>query len=472
MLLFENNYLKRRVTRIVSSALFGIIGIIGIEGIIYNNTHISAVDNNDISYTMEFIENTVENMPANILDGSSNNATATIPSGTTNTPTRPGYKFVGWCDQPTTKSGNNDTCATGHSYQPGETYPLSSTTGSANKIKLYAVWESSIPPISNTTCATPLPGAIYMQDITSSNKTAIKNAMNEGAQYYLIDNRDNKGYCVSKEKDGNIWMTQNLDLELTTTGAKNPITGAITPLTSDNTDLNTSGSSAYNSGYTNTGGVITWAPASTAATANHTISGTSVSNWTDNNTAPYTAEGGGVYIYTSNSDDDDATYNSFDACTTAHSEEECAHYHRGNFYNWTAAIASNASSDISTQYDNAVNSICPKGWRLPKGRASSDTATTREFGELFRVAGVTSSLTATSYASGGLNKLRTTPLFFVRSASVSNGSVNGSASYGNYWSSTVDNSSRAYDANFHSSYMYPARSDGRYYGLSVRCLVR
>ena len=49
-------------------------------------------------------------------------------------------------------------------------------------------------------------------------------------QVTAIDNRDNTEYTVAKMKDGNIWMTQNLDLCIGCTGTAT--------LTSENTDLN------------------------------------------------------------------------------------------------------------------------------------------------------------------------------------------------------------------------------------------
>ena len=50
-----------------------------------------------------------------------------------------------------------------------------------------------------------------------------------------------------------------------------------------------------------------------------------------------------------------------------------SHYHIGNYYNWTAAIATNDSSDVDYTYDDETGdydleiyqSICPTGWALP-----------------------------------------------------------------------------------------------------------
>ena len=54
----------------------------------------------------------------------------------------------------------------------------------------------------------------------------------------------------------------------------------------------------------------------------------------------------------------------------------------GNYYNWTAAIASNNSSSLTIQYQNAPNSICPKGWRLPMSYNGSQSNMPNEVGNL------------------------------------------------------------------------------------------
>jgi hypothetical protein len=58
-----------------------------------------------------------------------------------------------------------------------------------------------------------------MQDLTSSNKATVLSNMTEDSQYYLADKRDDKTYCVAKLKDGNLWMTQNLDHDIKTDGS-------------------------------------------------------------------------------------------------------------------------------------------------------------------------------------------------------------------------------------------------------------
>ena len=311
------------------------------------------------------------------------------------------------------------------------------------------------------------PYVYYMQEVDKWKNTI---ALEESVQ--AIDMRDGKKYWVTKLKDGNIWMTQNLDLDI---GGTN-----VAALTSENTDISTtaSGSGVYTDGYTEKDGVWTWNPVSTAITSNYYISGTSVkpSAWPTNNyTTPYSAEGGDTYYYTSNTTGNDTRYNSLQACKDAsHTEDECKRYFAGNYYNWTAAIASNNSTNISTTGTIASNSICPKGWRLPN--ASQTDNANNEFGRMLYGEGITAALSngneSVGYATGGFNKLRSTPYYFVRSGDINGGTLRNPGVGGGYWSSMVSGSTYAYSLVFNGTDIYPARNYVRYYGWPVRCVAR
>ena len=128
----------------------------------------------------------------------------------------------------------------------------------------------------------------------------------EGDTKQLIDQRDNKKYWVAKLPDGNCWMTQNLDLDLSTSKT----------LTPDNTNIPSN-----------------WTPKTSTTT---TISG-------------YNSDTGKSY----NPGDKyyEGSYSASDPTTM--------HYHVGNYYQWSAATAGYTGTSQSTQ------SICPKGWTLP-----------------------------------------------------------------------------------------------------------
>ena len=292
----------------------------------------------------------------------------------------------------------------------------------------------------------------------------------------LVDRRDNKLYWVAKLDDDKCWMTSNLDLEIGNTNM---------PLNSNTTDISTNpeiyASTGIYSDYTVSDGVYTWNPDSTAVTSGRTIaypnntSNPTVSGWGDSNTEPYSAEGGDTYYYTSNTTDNDTRYTSLQTCTDAnHTEAECRHYFAGNYYNWTAAIASNDSTSISANNDRATNSICPKGWRLPNDSQTDNEY--NEFGKMLFNADITAKVSngneSVGYKDGGFNKLRANPYYFVRSGDINSGTIDRSGINGRYWSSTVNSGSYAYYLNFGSSNLWPANNYYKLSGRSIRCLAR
>ncbi len=319
--------------------------------------------------------------------------------------------------------------------------------------------------LTHPSAATPT-NAYIMQEVADWED----DLSSPGDSVQAIDIRDGKQYWVTRLADGNIWMTQNLDLEI---GGANTA-----PLNSNNTDISTtaSGSGIYSAGYTEQDGVWTWNPVSTAITSNHVISRTSVPGWSNNDVTPYSAEGGDTYYYTSNTTADDTRFNSLQACKDAsHTEDECKRYFAGNYYNWTAAIASNNSTDIgSTVGEIASNSICPKGWRLPN--ASQTDNVNNEFGKMLYQAEITAKVSAgndsVGYTTGGFNKLRSNPYYFVRSSDINGDTLSSPGVYGLYWSSTVSSSTFAYSLGFNGTVIFPARNNDRHLGRSVRCVAR
>jgi len=71
----------------------------------------------------------------------------------------------------------------------------------------------------------------------------------------------------------------------------------------------------------------------------------------------------------------------------------------------------------------------------------------------------------------GSNKIRSAPYNFPYAGDIYNGSLYYVGSYGLYWSRTAVSSTLAYLLDFSSSAVYPAYSDGRYYGFSIRCVA-
>ena len=144
-----------------------------------------------------------------------------------------------------------------------------------------------------------------MQDFTASQC----NSMTQGDQIQMVDSRDGKMYWVGKLPDGNCWMTQNLDLDLSTSKTLTPADTNIPK---------------------------NWTP-STSTT-------TSISGYNSDTGKSYNP--GDKYY--------EGSYSASNPTTM--------HYHVGNYYQWSAATAG------YTGFGRSTRSICPKGWTLPSER--------------------------------------------------------------------------------------------------------
>ena len=361
----------------------------------------------------------------------------------------------------TTDATTGSSVTTTYDAHISATQPAGTYTG---KVKYVLIHPSGTTPSDNLT----------MQSVDVWGQTMLT-----GETYKAVDTRDNKEYYVSKLDDGNIWMTQNLDLCIGCTGT--------TTLTSDNTDLHVAGTGIYTDGYSTDGnGLITWTPSGstmtgTPATITNYASGSpanSVEGWTNSTTAPYMAEGGDHWLA------NNTLYSDRSTCVDAASAELCDHKYVGNYYNYTASIASNNSTGISDRYATADNSICPKGWRLPDG---PDGTNGSDYNTLLSDANIITTSTDESqatvdpgtgtrlefnYATGGLAKMEGLPYAFGRFGYVNDTTFYYLAGYGYYWSGSTVSSSGAFYLYYYGSYAYPADQGNRAYGWSVRCVAR
>ena len=280
-----------------------------------------------------------------------------------------------------------------------------------------------------------------MQDMNSDICNSV-GIYNEASQTQLVDIRDNKLYWVAKLDDGHCWMTQNLDF----------VINSNTMLNSETTDLNVAYNSTtgnypeYNNRYTVNNNIVYWKPASSATTRN--FAGTTVTGWGNSSTEPYSA----------NKTDSDET----------------GHASLGNYYNWTAVIASNNSSSLTQDTlnniaDNPKNSICPKGWRLPTiSNQSETTNSTNEFARLNYLYNDNSHSTYTGLVSS--------PLYFVLAGAVSwdGGIQEITIANGFAWSSTSGDNTTAYylRINNNGGIITNDNAGGRYNGRTTRCIAR
>ena len=274
------------------------------------------------------------------------------------------------------------------------------------------------------------PSPYFMQNVAEW-----KDTLQEEQSMQAIDARDGKQYWVTKLADGHIWMTQNLDFDIEANAVLN----------SNTTDLNvaydasTNSYPEYRDGYTDNGDIIYWQPASSATTIDFT--GTTVTGWQNSNTTPYTA-------------------NKTDSTETGHNS-------LGNYYNWTAAIASNDSSSltqntVSNIFKNPKNSICPKGWRLPTMSSESGT-----------IPGSTNELPRLNYL---YNNVSAAPLFFKKSG-YTNASLNQLDIEGIYVTSSSYSGDGVWGAalradNRFTIDQWSSGYNGRRGGWSVRCIAR
>jgi len=265
----------------------------------------------------------------------------------------------------------------------------------------------------------------------------------------LRDDRDGKYYWIAKLADGKCWMTQNLDLELSTNKA----------LTPSDSDV-----------------IENWTPEFDTATV------ASVDTILDD-TVGQRSWSLGDYWLTDNSNENDCGYGRADAeacvtrsklgaLTTPSSQNYAkdAHYLLGNYYQWNAATAGTGGTIETGQ---ASSSICPRGWRLPESNAT----TAGSFGGLF------ASYSITNENATSMLKLTSAPLYFARSGYIQQKSKSLLGGVGDrilYWSSTPFTGTyegyeglAAYSVHANSAdVINPSDAGPRYYGFSVRCVAR
>ena len=376
------------------------------------------------TYTLSYVDNSGEatNMPASATTGTTTTGAFNI---TDTAPTRANYIFKGWC----TATTNDDTCS-GNIIKPGGLYVIGDnpTTFSSS---VYAMWKK--PPCSaSPMISTVASGITYMQDITSSNRATVLASLTTNATYQIKDNRDNETYCVSKLADGNLWMLDNLALDLTNSTVLNAMN-----------ESNTNASSTT-LGYLKNGG----------GTTSDKYAITGVVNWTDSPTYASSYSYSDPLVNMASKD-----VIPTDATSTA------GGYKIGGYYNYCAASAGSYCYGNGTSYGtssgNATEDICPAGWRMPTGSTSG------EFSALANaIYGSTSSTSdATAYAN------YRSALHLPLSGYFRNGSPNVQGSSGSWWSSTRNNNYFMYILDVYTSTIHPASSYNRYYGISLRCMA-
>lgn len=257
---------------------------------------------------------------------------------------RDGYVFAGW---------NTEADGSGMEYEDGVNYTIAED-GILKTTVLYAQWGRPIKILTT------------MQEMTSINCSV--SAENETKQ--LRDTRDGKYYWVAKLKDGNCWMTQNLDLDIPTEGLRVVDTDILadwnsssvyppTATAKGNASTDKSLQVATGTNSYDPGDFVITKPGSwyDCATGDDTLDGgwgcaNVATRISDNYTADYDASTGGIMTS--------------DTVTVSGAKYD-AHYHVGNYYQFNTATAGTGAALTDEDGEGAVaaGSICPKGWKLP-----------------------------------------------------------------------------------------------------------
>lgn len=342
------------------------------------------------------------------------------------------YGFVGWSEDK--NAANIINAVTGKPTVYGPMQNITTGDLSVNGLKLYAVWV----PVAKDKDGNELTfqtGDLLATRLTETAGDTLANKPNEYITA-LRDERDNQVYAVAKLKDGNYWMIENLRLNTTGSndGTKAQGFGGVFSGLAKAESANFSSSTTANSLYSTTN--------ITGSNQGYRFPRYNNKN-TNSPVANMTSTSDNIYSY-------------------------------GNYYTWAAAIANTndyTGPEVKVNdktSETANTSICPSGWRLPYGRDTGNGTASGGFYNLnYRINDNSNVTDATASKN-----LRAYPNNFVYSGRFSYSSAYTRGSYGLYWSSTANYSSRAYYLNFGSSSVNPGTSYViKYNGVLVRCVL-
>ena len=262
-----------------------------------------------------------------------------------------------------------------------------------------------------------------LQGFAAGNASTTCVAMSNGDTLKLKDSRDNTAYTIGKLADGKCWLLDNLALDLTSSNVLN--------------GMNESNTHASNITLGYLKGITVRDP-STDEDGQYATA--SVSNWTSgfSNSAPL------VNLTNKDVISSDAT-------------SQAGQYKVGGYYNYCAASAGsycygNGASE-GTASGNAIEDICPNGWRMPTGGSSG------EYQALYNNSSYNS---YESYRSA--LHLPLSGLFY-------DGSAYNQDSFGVFWSSSRSDANGMYYLNLSPDSINTVDLSNRTLGGSVRCLT-
>ena len=374
---------------------------------------------------------------------------------------RPGYGFAGWS---TDFIIDNDSII----YGPNEYISTKTSDGGldlSGGLILYPVWLASSGNLQNWTGCSSLKPVSY--DVDSEKIIADFSSITA-----LTDTRDGNVYTIARLADGLCWIVENL--RLNAENSRNPEKIAMSQGyglsathgdfigLADSEDANFSNSTTANTLYSTNG-------------SNNTIN-IGTSNYPAYRIPRYNNNNTNINISATNSDGVTMLVDGYDT-----DNNHSRWYSYGNYYNWAAAMANTAYYDTysgSSGSDAAGTSICPSGWHLPLGAASTGTLvdgasdpanSVGGFSYLDRIMGGTGGIQTTQ--TDVTRKWRIFPNNFVYSGYWKDNRAYDRGGYGHYWSSSGKNYVDSYYFMFNFSKLYVAGSYYKSEGRAVRCVL-
>ena len=288
---------------------------------------------------------TKTNNIVSLAKGATYTITATIASG---------YKLNNWT------RGTNGTI--GDSSQNPTTFVITGDTTLGLSVSQDTEYSGLEPPVS---CSTPVPNITYMQDINTGNYTTVLDSLVDEQPYYLRDSRDNEPYCVSKLADGQLWMLDNLRLDLGDSNTLANVTASNTNATAEQLQYLKNGGGTASDQYPTAslnseawvdGGQDYYSVPMSVSSGTCLYSGSCVNEnnnqWTKDSTVPVYGNGSGkvgvLYNY----------------CAVS-----AGTYCYGNGTSKTNIPETDSKPDSLYDLDG---DICPAGWRMPTGNIAGD----------------------------------------------------------------------------------------------------
>ncbi|MBR3279247.1 MAG: hypothetical protein IKG01_10190 [Lachnospiraceae bacterium] len=324
-----------------------------------------------------------------------------------------------------------------------------------------------------------------------------------------LNGKNYKSYLVRRLADGNCWMVQNLDYDLTVSSNRilNPATSDVSSnKTLSNKNLSDTIGSSCSEQYqsrgnfgtnclwgSTKGGISVTANADSAFARSYNnnlgyIDGTStvvnrtecekITSTSPDLTGSYCIMVGRISNASSPSADgttQDSTWQpELITNSTSSTFTMRGSMYYGDYYNWYAATAESGNYNMSSA--NATESICPRGWRLP---VNGGNDTDKSWQHLINGAyGYVSTNGYNQNNRKALSKLFSLPVSIPLAGDYewANGALYSRGYYGLYWSSTATGTgdgTNAYNLLMNGAgSVEPQRSYNKFYGLTVRCVAR